>query len=159
MKFYSVVRTSGPVFCLLLRVSSDYAQPITGQVTKITCPVIGRAPPELTLSKRQKTGPGLYLQKTAASGASFLLRALFSLCPECWLEAGKKLEGPANFTVAPASFPSFSCLNVVKDKIQAGKFSNRNAFTVCCSRFNFKQVFSHVLLIGIFKFYYNNVVR
>ena len=50
---------SGPVFCLLLGVSSDYAQPITGQVTEVTCPVIGRAQPELTLSKRQKTGHGL----------------------------------------------------------------------------------------------------
>ena len=48
---------SGPVFCLLLGVSSDYAQPITGQVTEVTCPVIGRAQPELTLSKRQKMGP------------------------------------------------------------------------------------------------------
>ena len=47
----------GPVFCLLLGVSSDYAQPITGQVTEVTCPVIGRAQPELTQSKRQKTGP------------------------------------------------------------------------------------------------------
>ena len=47
-----------PVFCLLLWVSSDYAKPITGQVTEVTCPVIGRAEPELTLSKRQKTGPG-----------------------------------------------------------------------------------------------------
>ena len=27
---------SGPVFCLLLGVSSDYAQPITGQVTEVT---------------------------------------------------------------------------------------------------------------------------
>ena len=49
----------GPIFCLLLRVSSDYAQPITGQVTEVTCPVIGRAQPELTPSKRQKTGPGI----------------------------------------------------------------------------------------------------
>ena len=40
----------GPVFCLLLGVSSDYAQPITGQVTEVTCPVIGRAQPELTPS-------------------------------------------------------------------------------------------------------------
>ena len=48
---------SGPVFCLLLRVCSVYAQPITGQVTDVTCPVIGRAQPELTLSKRQNTGP------------------------------------------------------------------------------------------------------
>ena len=47
----------GPVFCLLLRVSSDYAQPITGQVTEVTCPVIGGAQPELTPSKRQKTDP------------------------------------------------------------------------------------------------------
>ena len=45
---------SGPVFCLLLGVSSDYAQPITGQVTS---PVIGRTQPEPTLSKRQKMGP------------------------------------------------------------------------------------------------------
>ena len=36
----------------------NYAQPITGQVTEVTCPVIGRAQPELTPSKRQKTGPG-----------------------------------------------------------------------------------------------------
>ena len=50
--------TPGPVFCLLLGVSSDYAQPITGQVTVVTCPVIGRAQPELTPSKRQKSGPG-----------------------------------------------------------------------------------------------------
>ena len=50
---------SGPVFCLLLWVSSDYAQPITGQVTDVTCPVIGRAQPELTPSKRQNTGPGV----------------------------------------------------------------------------------------------------
>ena len=47
----------GPVFCLLLRVSSDYAQPVTGQVTEVTCPVTGQAQPELTLSTRQKTGP------------------------------------------------------------------------------------------------------
>ena len=31
----------GHIFCLLLGVSSDYAQPITGQVTEVTCPVIG----------------------------------------------------------------------------------------------------------------------
>ena len=44
-------------FCLLLGVSSVYAQPITCQVTEVTCPVIGRAQPELTPSKRQKNGP------------------------------------------------------------------------------------------------------
>ena len=50
----------GPVFCLVLAVSSDYAQPITGPVTEVTCPVISRAQLELTLSKRQETGPDLY---------------------------------------------------------------------------------------------------
>ena len=34
--------------------SSDYAQPITGQVTEVTHPVIDRAQPELAPSKRQK---------------------------------------------------------------------------------------------------------
>ena len=52
VKHESLLACSGPVFCFLLRVSSDYAQPITGQVTEVTCPVIGRAQPELTLSKR-----------------------------------------------------------------------------------------------------------
>ena len=46
--YMSVVSSrSGPVFCLLLRISSGCARPITGQVT------------ELTPSKRQKMGPGL----------------------------------------------------------------------------------------------------
>ena len=54
--------TTGPVFCLLLGVSSDYAQAITGQVTEVTCPVIGRAQPELVPSNRQKTGSKLFLQ-------------------------------------------------------------------------------------------------
>ena len=49
--------TSGPVFCLLLGVSPDYAQPITGQVTELTCPMIGRAQSEVIPSKGQKTGP------------------------------------------------------------------------------------------------------
>ena len=40
-----------PVFSLLLEVSSDYAQSITGQVTEVTCPVIGQTQPELSLSK------------------------------------------------------------------------------------------------------------
>ena len=58
MDFYLVIPSPGPVFCLLLGVSSDYAPPITGQVTEVTCLVIGRAQPELSPSKRQKTGPG-----------------------------------------------------------------------------------------------------
>ena len=41
-----------------LRVNSDYAQPISGQVTEAIWPVIGRAQPELTPSKRQKTDLG-----------------------------------------------------------------------------------------------------
>ena len=57
----------GPVFCLLLGVSSDYAQPITGQVTEVTCPVIGGAQPELTPSKRQKTGPGALTRALVAT--------------------------------------------------------------------------------------------
>ena len=44
----------GLVFWVLLGVSSDYAQPITGQVTEVTCPVIGLAQPELTPSMRRK---------------------------------------------------------------------------------------------------------
>ena len=43
-------------FCVEI-VSSDYAQPITGQVTEVTCPVIGQAQPDLNPSKRQKTDP------------------------------------------------------------------------------------------------------
>ena len=54
----NVLHWSGPVFCLLLGLSSDYAQPITGRVTEITCPMIGQAQTELPLSKRQKTCPG-----------------------------------------------------------------------------------------------------
>ena len=49
---------TGPVFCLLLGVSSDCALPVTGQVTSVTWPVIGWVQSELTPSKGQKTGPG-----------------------------------------------------------------------------------------------------
>ena len=49
---------SGSIVCLLLGVSSDYAQPITGQLTEVTCPMIGRAQAKLTPSMKQKTGPG-----------------------------------------------------------------------------------------------------
>ena len=51
------IQWSGPDFCLLLWASSDYSQPITGQVTEVTCCVIGRTQPELARSKRQKPGP------------------------------------------------------------------------------------------------------
>ena len=51
----------GPVFCLLLGVSSDYAQPITGQVTEVTCPVIG--PNTAWAYSKQETanGPRLWI--------------------------------------------------------------------------------------------------
>ena len=68
---------SGPVFCLLLGVSSDYAQPITGQVTEVTCPVIGRAQPELTPSKRQKTGPDMYVLKAQRTGVTLMARCSY----------------------------------------------------------------------------------
>ena len=51
----------GPFSLSCSGVSSDYAQPITSQVTEVTCPVIGRAQPELTPSKRQKMGPDLQM--------------------------------------------------------------------------------------------------
>ena len=51
-----------PVFCLLLGVISDYAQPIRGHVTEVTCLVIGRAQPRLTPSKRQKTGHDYHVE-------------------------------------------------------------------------------------------------
>ena len=52
---YTLSLTTRPVFCLLLRVKADYAQQITGQVSEVTCPVIGLAQPELTPSKKQKS--------------------------------------------------------------------------------------------------------
>ena len=57
----------GPVFYLLVGVISGYAQPITGQGTEVTCPVIGQAQPELTQSKRQKTGPDMVVIRVMAS--------------------------------------------------------------------------------------------
>ena len=64
----------GPVFCLLLRVSSGCALPITGQVTSVTWPVIGWALSELTPSKRQKIGPGL--QRTGCKQGYTLCRLI-----------------------------------------------------------------------------------
>ena len=52
--------SAGPVFCLLLGVSSGCARPIAGQVTSVTWPVIGWAQSELTRSKRQKSGLGQF---------------------------------------------------------------------------------------------------
>ena len=66
----------GPVFCLLLGVSSDYAQPFTGQVTEVTCPVIGWAQLELTPNKRQKMGPGLNVTRSKYSMSAMELLLL-----------------------------------------------------------------------------------
>ena len=77
----TAARCTGPVFCLLLRVSSDYAQPITGQVTEVTCPVIGRAQPELTPSKRQKTGTGCGLFNSALFVHYSTLHGLYIIQP------------------------------------------------------------------------------
>ena len=82
-----VSEAPGPVFCLFLGVSSDYAQPITGQVTDATCAVIGRAQPELTLSKRQKSGPGFesILVSTEEDSSPFDSRSLpWALAQSNW---------------------------------------------------------------------------
>ena len=78
----------GPIFCLLLGVSSDYAQPITAQVTEVTCPVIGRTQPELTPSKRHKMGPALVKIFMESPSAKFF----FSICMagSCWYLVGDK---------------------------------------------------------------------
>ena len=54
-------------FLSLFGVSPGCARPITGQVTSVTWPVIGRAQPQLPLSKRQKIGPGLWLAEHSLS--------------------------------------------------------------------------------------------
>ena len=64
-------RLPGPVFCLLLEESSDYAQPITGQVTEVTCPVISWAQPELTPSKRERENRPRSLHQTAGYYPSY----------------------------------------------------------------------------------------
>ena len=46
-------------FLSLARSELTCARPITGQVTSVTCPVIGWLQSEHTLSKRQKMGPDL----------------------------------------------------------------------------------------------------
>ena len=81
--------SSGPVFCLLLGVSSDYAQPITGQVTEVTCPVIGWAQPELTRSKRQKTGPDF----SSCLTISMVSHPLFSAHPPSPLTVPQRWSG------------------------------------------------------------------
>ena len=51
---------SGPIFCLLLGISSGCARPIKEPVTSVTWPVIGWAQSELSPSKRRKNGPDLF---------------------------------------------------------------------------------------------------
>ena len=81
MRMYHFLRR-GPVFCLLLRVSSDYAQPITGQVTEVTCRMICRA--ELTLSKRQKTGHGYVFKSNGGKSFSGRSRGIFPTLLYCY---------------------------------------------------------------------------
>ena len=49
--------------------------------------------------------------------------AVFALNAQGW----QKIARPASFPVKQPSFPSFSCLKVVKAEIRSGKFSNLNA--------------------------------
>ena len=67
-------------------VSSDHALPLTGlvagQVTEVTCPVIGRAQPELTPSKRQKIGPYHYM--VAVTGIDFYKHGYAFLAYDDW---------------------------------------------------------------------------
>ena len=51
-------RSTGPVFGLLLGLSSRSARPITGQVISVTWPMISWAKSDLFVGKREKTGPG-----------------------------------------------------------------------------------------------------
>ena len=53
----------------LARVHFVYAQPITHQVTEVTCPTIGQAQFELAPNKRQKMGPG-HLRRCSNSHCS-----------------------------------------------------------------------------------------
>ena len=69
-KVIRVTDCPGPIFCLLLGVSSGCPRPITGQVTEVTWPVIGWAQSELTPSKRQKTGPGHQWEHWSLSSTS-----------------------------------------------------------------------------------------
>ena len=72
--------THGPVFCLLFGVSSDYAQPITGQVTEITCPVIGLSLLRVRYKKKRAITTVNYTQvihRTFTFGRSFIDSSIF----------------------------------------------------------------------------------
>ena len=74
----SFPRTSWTVFCLLLGVSSDCAQPITGQVTEVTCPVIAKI---LKLYFTLNIIHQLYVSHCAIPLTS---RAVYLLYPDHW---------------------------------------------------------------------------
>ena len=85
----------GPVFCLLLRVSWGYAQPITGHVTEVTCPEIGQAQSELTPSMGQKTGPGVKHRNTWGPRLHNCQkgdRHLHSTCMSHWCSWSKRIS-------------------------------------------------------------------
>ena len=79
-------RTSGPVFCPLLGLSSGYAQPFTGQVTEVTCHVIDRQQLEFTPAKREKMGPSLDPIKCAVK----LLIQLWLVPVMAWHRPGER---------------------------------------------------------------------
>ena len=74
---------SGPIFCLLLGVSSGCARPITGQVTSVTWPVIGWVKSELSPSKRQKSFPDCNLFGLSFHVQNSAAIALFELNLKC----------------------------------------------------------------------------
>ena len=120
---------AGPVFCLLLGVSSDYAQPITGQVTEVTCPVIGWAQPELTLSKRQKMGLDFtyvptYTCHDVLNGNDIWhcvrCMCMYVYCYRPWCQ--QSISQRTSYRSSKISYPWFSnlpamCLNFLRHKL------------------------------------------
>ena len=101
---------SGPVFCLMLGVNSDYAQPITGQDTEVTCPVIGWAQPELIPSRRQKTGPVVTHKQWQNSLKYFTspMQVAWNWRKQCWKFPQVRQSEADNFGGGPGTFCWFS---------------------------------------------------
>ena len=116
---------SGPVFCLSLGVSSGCAQPITGQVTSVTWPVIGSAQSELTLSKRQKTGPGHSEQLSLQYGS-------FSWVAQPVLICAKK-SGPSLKHTGHSDIHSRSRIKQTTKRNVVSKYSILSIKRLCCT--------------------------
>ena len=117
---------SGPVFCILLGVSSACAQPITGQVTEVTCPVIGRAQPELTPSKRQKVGPSVAIWWDAF-GSAFWLHMMTSSNGNIFRVTGHlcgEFTGPRWIPHTKASDAELWCMLPIK--FMSASYENRS---------------------------------